>query len=63
MHQLPDMPESEDESDKKKKKTHEKHKPLSLFEARRLKGWWPCIAEMEDGSKEMAVIKMFKIII
>lgn len=59
LHQLPDMPESDDESaskkSKNKKKAQEKHKPLSLFEARRLKGWWPCIAEMEDGSREMAV--------
>jgi hypothetical protein len=53
------MPESDDESvgkkAKNKKKAQEKQKALSLFEARRLKGWWPCIAEMDDGSREMAV--------
>jgi hypothetical protein len=56
------MPESDDESStkkhKKKKKIHDK--PLSLFEARRLKGWWPCIAEMDDGSREMAVFFLSK---
>ena len=30
-------------------------KYVSIFEARRIRGWWPCIAESPDGSEEMAV--------
>lgn len=31
------------------------HKFVSLFEQRRLKGWWPCIVELPDNRREMAV--------
>lgn len=31
------------------------HKFVSLFEQRRLKGWWPCIVEMPDNRREIAV--------
>ena len=60
LNQLPDLLETDTEDDgvkktKKKKTKSEPIKSLSLFEARRLKGWWPCIAEMPDGSSEMAV--------
>jgi hypothetical protein len=64
LHQLPDIPDEEGEPEKKpkkKKKPSGFEKPLSLFEARRLKGWWPCIAEMADGTKEMAVVCLFYI--
>lgn len=46
------------------------HKFVSLFEQRRLKGWWPCIVELPDNRREIAVryylysyfIRQFKII-
>lgn len=28
---------------------------VSLFEQRRLKGWWPCIVELSDNKREIAV--------
>jgi hypothetical protein len=28
---------------------------VSLFEAKRLKGWWPCIVELSDNKREIAV--------
>jgi hypothetical protein len=31
------------------------HKFVSLFEQRRLKGWWPCIVELPDNRREIAV--------
>jgi len=31
---------------------HNKHERLSLFEQKRIKGWWPCIL---DASGEIAV--------
>jgi hypothetical protein len=30
---------------------------ISLFEQRRIKGWWPCIVELSDSMREMAVRK------
>lgn len=33
------------------------HKFVSLFEQKRLKGWWPCIVELPDNRREIAVIK------
>lgn len=32
-----------------------KNDRVSLFEQKRLKGWWPCISELADGNREMAV--------
>ena len=31
---------------------------ISLFKQRRLKGWWPCIMELPDNKREIAVIKI-----
>lgn len=44
LHQLPDF--MSDSSDKTKY--------ISLFEQRRVKGWWPCIVELSDN-REIAV--------
>lgn len=34
---------------------HAENKYVSLFEQRRLKGWWPCIVELPDNQREIAV--------
>jgi hypothetical protein len=52
--QLPDIVDGYSTSGSHTEKRHsEKH--ISLFEQRRLKGWWPCIVELPDNKREMAV--------
>ena len=46
LHQLPDSNDSTQNF-------------VSLFEQRRLKGWWPCIVELVDKKREIAVLKLF----
>lgn len=46
MHQLPESGESDDKAE---------DKYISIFEQKRLKGWWPCIVEYGDDQRELAV--------
>jgi hypothetical protein len=38
-----------------------KNSYISLFNQRRLKGWWPCIMELADNKRQIAV-NLFKMI-
>ncbi len=51
LHQLPNIDEE------KKSGKAGKDLFISLFKQKRLKGWWPCIMELPDNKREIAVIK------
>jgi hypothetical protein len=57
LQQLPDVFEGNNSD----QKHHADQKFVSLFEQRRLKGWWPCIVELSDNKREIAVIILFSL--